>query len=134
MLYLIHMANHPALDYHGGQEPIVHLEANLHATVDWADKHGRRWAFTTSNAAAQYAKDYADLEKLSKIDWQAIRARSWRDHKEGKQAEFLVETSFPWELIERIGVYNAATRQKAYQAIAAHVHKPKLEIKSSWYY
>jgi ssDNA thymidine ADP-ribosyltransferase DarT-like protein len=29
MLYLIYMANHPELTYRGGQEPIVHLEADL---------------------------------------------------------------------------------------------------------
>ena len=30
MLYVIHMANSPELDYRGGQGPIVHLEADLH--------------------------------------------------------------------------------------------------------
>jgi len=30
MLYLIHQANHPELAYRGGQDPIVHLEADLH--------------------------------------------------------------------------------------------------------
>ncbi|MDE0333332.1 MAG: DUF4433 domain-containing protein [Defluviicoccus sp.] len=49
MLYLIHMANHPELDYRGGQGPIVHLEADLREAVDWADRNGRRWAFTLSN-------------------------------------------------------------------------------------
>src|ERR1022692_5175688 len=30
MLYLIYCANHPDMSYHGGQGPILHLEANLH--------------------------------------------------------------------------------------------------------
>ncbi|OPY88469.1 MAG: hypothetical protein A4E72_01335 [Syntrophus sp. PtaU1.Bin208] len=36
MLYLIYQGNHPDLDYRGGQGPIVHLEADLHASVAWA--------------------------------------------------------------------------------------------------
>lgn len=31
MLYVIHCANHPELIYRGGQEPIVHLEADLYS-------------------------------------------------------------------------------------------------------
>ena len=53
MLYVIHMANSPELDYRGGQGPIVHLEADLHEAVDWAERHGRRWAFTLSNAGSR---------------------------------------------------------------------------------
>ena len=33
MLYILHMGNHPDLTYHGGQRPIVHLVADLRATV-----------------------------------------------------------------------------------------------------
>lgn len=33
MLYVIHCANHPDLTYRGGQDPIVHLEVDLHAAV-----------------------------------------------------------------------------------------------------
>lgn len=33
MLFVIHRANHPDLAYQGGQQPIVHLEADLHQVV-----------------------------------------------------------------------------------------------------
>jgi hypothetical protein len=33
MLYMIHRGNHPELSYHGGQGEILHLEADLHASV-----------------------------------------------------------------------------------------------------
>ena len=49
MLYRIYMANYLGLTYYGGQEPIVHLEADLRKVVAWADRNGRRWAFTLSN-------------------------------------------------------------------------------------
>lgn len=57
MLYLIHQANNPGLSYRGGQGPIVHLEADLHETVAWADSQRQRWAFTLSNAGSFYFED-----------------------------------------------------------------------------
>src|SRR5262245_8670800 len=36
MLYVIHCANHVELEYRGGQNEIVHLEADLHRVIDWA--------------------------------------------------------------------------------------------------
>ena len=42
MLFVIHCANHPELAYRGGQQPIVHLEADLHLVVQWAEENGRR--------------------------------------------------------------------------------------------
>ena len=63
MLYVIHRANHPALTYRDGQESIVHLEADLHQTVAWADANGHRWAFTTGNAAAMYSEKAAQTSR-----------------------------------------------------------------------
>ena len=71
MLYVLHMANSPELDYRGGQGPIVHLEADLHEAVAWADRNQRRWAFTLSNAGSGYFKDRCDLAELGEIDWEA---------------------------------------------------------------
>jgi len=134
MLYLIYQANHPELAYRGGQGPIIHLEADLYNTVDWAERNNHRWAFTLSNAGAYYFEDRSDLNQLSEIDWDAVGARDWRSCKEGKQAEFLVEHSFPWELVTRIGVRS----QRAYGQVCAAVqnsrHKPRAEIRPDWYY
>ncbi len=63
MLYVISMAN-PELSYRDGQGPIVHLEADLRQSVDWADANERRWAFTSSNAASSYFEDFSDLDDL----------------------------------------------------------------------
>lgn len=94
----------PGLEYLGGQDRIVHLEADLHEAVAWAERHGRCWAFTLSNAGAYYFKDRCDLSQLGEIDWNAVQARQWQGQSEGKQAEFLMERSFPWSLVRRIGV------------------------------
>ena len=134
MLYLIHQANHPELGYRGGQGPIVHFEADLQAAVTWADAQGRRWAFTLSNAGSYFFEDRCDLAELDQIDWNAVQARDWRQCKEGKQAEFLIEQSFPWHLIERIGVHSRAIYQQVANALPGNGHRPPVEIRTDWYY
>jgi hypothetical protein len=124
MLYVIYCANHPELEYRGGQGPIVHLEADLHETIRWADAQLRPWAFTSANAGAYYTEFHANVASLDQLNWPAITERDFRsaDVKEAKQSEFLVHNRFPWELVRRIGV----TRHAA--------HRPPIEIQSSWYY
>ena len=134
MLYVITMANHSELDYRGGQGSIVHLEADLHEAVAWADRHGRRWAFTSTNAAASYAEDYSDLEQLDEIDWSAVEARDWRQCRGRKQAEFLIERSFPWPLVRRIGVRSVSIHGQATAAMRAADHLPDVELRREWYY
>ena len=140
MLYLIHMANDPELAYRGGQGPIVHLEADLNHAVAWADRNQRRWAFTLSNAGSFYFEDRCDLAQLDEIDWSAVRANRWsgngvsRSVKEGKQAEFLVEHSFPWELVTRIGVRSQQVYGQVRGALQAAAHRPSVQIAADWYY
>lgn len=134
MLYLIHQANHPELDYRSGQEPIVHLQVDLLACVQWATEQRKRWAFTLSNAGSYYFEDRCDLVQLSDLDWSAINARNWQACKESKQAEFLVEHAFPWHLIEAIGVKSQDTYRQVINAIAVTAHRPSVIIKPEWYY
>ena len=63
-----------------------------------------------------------------------MQAKDWRQCKEGKQAEFLIERQFPWELVTRIGVRSEQTRQQVMAALEAAEHKPPVEIKIVWYY
>lgn len=133
MLYLLHRSNHADLSYRGGQGPIVHLEADLHDTVAWADEQKLRWAFTLSNAGACYFEDRCDLDDLGQIDWSAVQARDWQGSKEGKQSEFLVEKKFPWQLVSRVGVYSRAVHGQVASALIT-AHRPRIEIKTDWYY
>lgn len=136
MLFVIHCANHPELAYRGGQEPIVHLEADLRTVVEWAESNDVRWAFTLSNAGAYYAEFRARIETLGELDWDAIAARDFRaaEVKERKQAEFLLEERFPFELVERIGVVSNAIRRRAAEALVRAAHQPRVEIRADWYY
>lgn len=140
MLYLIYRANDPELNYHGGQGPIVHLESDLLAAVEWAEQRQQRWAFTLSNAGAYYFEDRCDLTQLDELNWNAIQTNRWSGNgvspsvKEGKQAEFLVEYSFPWHLVERIGVHSRAIYQRVVNALPENGHRPSVDILSQWYY
>lgn len=101
MLYLVYQGNHPELTYRGGQSPIIHLEADLHNTVKWAEQNQKRWAFTLSNAGSFFFEDRCNLTQLNEVDWNAVQNDQWGGSgvstsiKEGKQAEFLLEHSFP---------------------------------------
>lgn len=140
MLYVIFQANHPELSYRGGQDPVVHLEADLRQAVAWADGGGRRWAFTLSNAGAHYFQDRCDLAQLDEIDWNAVQATRWSGPgvdpsvKEHKQAEFLMEGYLPWELVSRIGVLSLPMYHRVSAALEPAPHKPRLTIETDWYY
>jgi len=54
--------------------------------------------------------------------------------KEGKQAEFLMENSFPWQLVERIGVCSTAIYNQVINAIPGNGHRPRVELRTEWYY
>ncbi|TQE99650.1 MAG: DUF4433 domain-containing protein [Spiribacter salinus] len=134
MLYMFWRSNHPEIPYKGGQEPIVHLVADLGNVVNWATDNHKRWVFTDSNAGSFYFNDYADTAQLGQIDWAAVGARQWSGRREQKQAEFLVEHCFPWHLVERIGVHSRAVYQQAVNALPAGGHRPVVDIKPDWYY
>lgn len=134
MLYLIYRRN-AELTYQGGQEPILHLEADLGRAVAWAEQNNRRWAFTLSNAGARYFEDCADLDQLDRINWASVETRQWSGAAmEGKQAEFLMETCFPWALVERIGVFSNAYVESVSLAMGAAEHRPQIEVRREWYY
>lgn len=136
MLYLIYQKNHPGLSYHGGQASIIHLEADLRSTVKWATDRGLRWAFTLSNAGSYYFEDRCSLDQLGEIDWDAVQATYWQPQqvKEHKQAEFLLESQFPWELVSRIGVQSQRVYGQVKSIIHSATHQPRIEIKPDWYY
>ena len=140
MLYKIWKANDPELEYKGGQGAIVHLQADLRQAVSWANSNSHRWAFTSSNAGSYYFRDYSDLNQLDKINWEAVHADRWSGPdvdpalKEGKQAEFLIEGSFSWELVSRIGIRSQNIYANVQNALQRAHHRPTVEVKPDWYY
>ncbi|MBI5426650.1 MAG: DUF4433 domain-containing protein [Nitrospinae bacterium] len=137
MLYILHRGNHVDIDYRGGQEPIIHLQLDMHATIVWAESQGeKQWVFTDGNAGARLASFYNDLRQLSNIDWKAVQASDFREPsiKEGKQAEFLAYDFVPWALVEKIGVINQMIESRVKSAIQISAHKPQISVERSWYF
>ena len=72
--------------------------------------------FTDGQANSVYSKHYADLKDLDKIDWESIQQSNFQksdldtDRPRRYQAEFLVHSHVPLELIECILVYNEKTQ------------------------
>ncbi|WP_152018343.1 type II toxin-antitoxin system toxin DNA ADP-ribosyl transferase DarT [Aliarcobacter butzleri] len=133
MLYMMSV-NSCNMEYQGGQDNIIHLEADLMNSIAWANSNGRRWVFTSSNAGSRYFQDTNNIANLSQLNWNAINARYWNDVVEEKQAEFLCEHSFEWSLIHRIGVSNQTVYQQVLNIINSSYHKPYVEVKNDWYY
>lgn len=134
MLYVISMQNNPELTYRGGETPVVHLEADMLSAIEWADRHERRWAFTTSNAGERICDFYCDLNCLNAVDWEAVDAKIWTQVRGPKQAEFLIESSFPWSLVERIGIHPKAPARDILNVVAKAKHRPTVDILEGWYY
>jgi hypothetical protein len=136
MLYILWKGNHPEVTYRGGQESIVHLVADVRSAAAWAQREGRRWAFSDRNAGAAYAEFFQDLRHLNHVDWDAVENHDFRTEKvkDGKQAEFLVYESFPWTLVERIGVHNDVVREQVRGIIGRDPHQPPVETERGWYY
>jgi ssDNA thymidine ADP-ribosyltransferase, DarT len=136
MLYLIHRQNHPGLTYRGGQRPILHLEADLHEVVAWAESQDRPWAFTDRNAGSMYFQTFRDLADLGRLNWEHIASVDFRDAvvKEVKQAEFLVHGSFPWSLVRSIGVIDEAIARRVREFLVDARHQPDVQVRRAWYY
>ncbi len=136
MLYILHKGNQPGLTYHGGQQPIIHLQSDLQATVSWAEANDRPWTFSDSNAGAYYANFFDRLTELSNINWQAVASTDFRDPevKEGKQAEFLIFESFPWQLVEHIGVCDEIIADEVKCVLKDADHQPRVVVEQGWYF
>jgi hypothetical protein len=136
MLYILHMGNSIDITYTGGQTPIVHLRADLDAVIEWAEENEVRWACSDRNAGAYVASFFKRRARLNRINWPAVANRDFRDPvvREGKQAEFLLYESFPWELVEAIGVRNDAIRTVVQRVLRGAAHRPPVTVETTWYY
>jgi hypothetical protein len=136
MLHILHKANHPELTYRAGQRPIVHFEADLHEVVTWADGQGQPWAFTDKNAGSYYFHSFREIDRLGELNWEHIAERDFRDPaiKEAKQAEFLIYRSFPWALVQAVGVIDEQIAKRVREIVSISDHRPDVQAQPGWYY
>lgn len=141
MLYVIYKGNHPDLGYRGGQVPVIHLEADFRQVVEWAKFNQKRWAITPTNAGAHYSEYFNDASGLQQIKWDCVNATRFGGDgvaepltKEYKQAEFLIEDFFPWQLVERIGIHPRADSRIILSTINTSGYRPQVFYMKDWYY
>lgn len=119
-----------------GQAVIVYLEAFAEEVQDG----GHGFVFTDGHAAMAVTRFFDDLRDLATLDWATIRARSWADtandpdRKRRKQAEFLVWRFFPWALVRRVVVFDAAIQARVQSLLANAGVSIPVDIQRDWYY
>jgi len=76
-----------------------------------------------------------NLAQLDQANWQAVNSTVFRDPKvkDGKQAEFLLHESLPWDPVEKIGVDDTDAADAVQKAIAAAAHQPLPSVEAGWY-
>lgn len=137
---MLHSIFRSHVDYQGGQNDILHLVARFSEAIEWADSESLRWAFTTTNAGAKHFVDYASVQFLDEIDWCAVKTRNWGGGdippsvRDNKQAEFLVERRFVWNLVRGIGVISENVAEKVRVLLDGYRHIPQIRVSPDWYY
>ena len=136
MLYIMYRGNHADVSYRGGQEPLIHLEADLAQVAAWADQQRVPWACSDRNAGAYVVNFFTGLQDLHRIDWAAVANTDFRSPlvKEGKQAEFLLHRFMPWQLFTHIGVHNAQVAAQVQSLLANQTHRPPVTVEPNWYF
>ena len=79
---------------------------------------------------------YSSLSELNNVNWAAVRATDFSsaEIKDGKQAEFLVSNWFPWQLVEKIGIFSQNIYSEVLDTIAAVTPSPVVQVERNWYY
>jgi len=136
MLYQLHTGR--VADYHEGQEPIIYLVS----TVKRIRESGVQFVFSDGHGIARMTDWFDDLNDMSKVDWDTVNAKYWKDkiddmdRQRRKQAEFLVYRFFDWNLICEIGVINNM-RKKEVELIMSgfdDIFQRNVYIRPEWYY
>ncbi len=134
MLYTIHKGNVPA--YRDGQANILHLVSSAEAV----EQAQLPFVFSDGHAVVQISLFYNDIKDLNQVDWKVVQDWRWHDtvtdndRKRRKQAEFLIKDFFPFSLIQEVGVYGAAIREKVLSLLEPLERKPIVSIQRKWYY
>lgn len=118
-----------------GQEQVVHLISS----VGKVSSANLPFVFSDGHAIMHPRAFYDDLRYLNMIDWPVMRLLYWRSQSDPdlcrrRNAEFLVHSSFPWELVEEIAVFDDTMATTVRGIIASLPHQPPVSIRQGWYY
>ncbi len=116
-----------------GQRDIVFLQT----TAERVAKAKVPFVFTDGHAVIEYSDFFNDLADLDKVPWDAVRARYWNDHVDGRfkcQAEFLIKDFFSLDLVAKIGVYDDAMCEQTKGLLQQNESNLIVSTERSWYF
>jgi len=134
MLFAIHRGNVEGCT--ADQADIVYLVSSTERVAS----SGLKFVFTDGHGIMELSEYYDNLDNLDMIDWCIMKEAYWADtdedpdRKRRRQAEFLGYKNFPLDLIEKIGVYNNATKILVEELFKETTVNIPINIKSGWYY
>jgi hypothetical protein len=110
-------------------------------TTERLDAAGLVWVFTDGNAAAAVTQFFDDGALLAeKVDWALMRATYWNNTTEDgdrvrrRGAECLVHGAVPLDVIDEIGVYNAAAQTRGTEILMAAGRDLTVAVRGDWYF
>src|SRR4051812_19135854 len=116
---------------------LVYVVSSTEAVID----AGLGYVFTDGNAAAAFTEFHDDAERLEEVvDWALMRATMWAntpedpDRRRRRGAEFLVHRALPFELVDELCVYDAATWSAAAAAADDAGWDVVVRIRRGWYF
>ena len=134
MLYTINKGN--VEGYKEGQASVIYLISS----TEKAERANLKFVFTDGHPIMALTNFYTSTRDLNKVDWSVMKSRMWNDtvgqpdRKRQRQAEFLVEDSFPWQLITNIVVYSKKIESSVKSLLAEQEHKPRISIDRPLYF
>ena len=117
-------------------EEIVIFGCSLRTLAD----AGRQFVFTDRHAKLETARFSTDLTKLSRLDWERLRARDFRRDPEdpGKmeryQAEALIHRHLPVAALGGIICYGSAQKAHLTALVEAAGHSTKVLVRPDYYF
>lgn len=128
----------------GGVEDVSSDPARLVYVVSSTEavlEAGHAYVFTDGNAAAAFTDFHDDAEQLGDlVDWQLMKATQWAntaddpDRRRRRGAEFLIHEALPFELVQELGVCDAAARSAVVAAAADAGWDVAVHIRANWYF
>jgi hypothetical protein len=135
MLYAIHTRQ--VEGYNEEQDSIIYLVIRLSKIVEYQ----LVYVYTDGHPIISYTRFYNDLNQLnSVIDWDIMKAKYWHntvedgDRKRRRQAEFLIHQSVPFNLIEKIAIYDYGKAQQVKDSLTVFHQEVQVLIDHTWYY
>jgi hypothetical protein len=112
------------------------------SSVERVREAGLAFVFTDGHPIMALSTFYNEVADLDKVDWKVMRMRYWKDtdddndRERRRQAEFLVQGTFPWEIVEFLAVKNndIGRRLQNYLSDEWPDKVKPVKVAPSWYF